>query len=104
MHWLVWPLMQWSTDPDHSSVHVHMHERMHVHEGCRGGYSLTGPAVPALTEVRPSPAALETHAGAFLFPHVPFRWAGGDVFRAGRRRWCEVRHAALAGRGAVPVS
>src|SRR5690606_27431290 len=31
VHWLVWPLMQWSTDRKHSFVHVQMHEQMHVH-------------------------------------------------------------------------
>ncbi|GGQ38403.1 hypothetical protein GCM10010250_05580 [Streptomyces althioticus] len=104
MHRLVWPLMQWSTDPDHNSVHVHMQGQMHVHGGWWRGYSLTRRPVSALTDVLPGPAALETRAGAIVFPHVPFRWVGGDVFRAGRRRWCEVRHATLAGRGAVPVS
>ncbi|QFI43472.1 hypothetical protein FQ762_17635 [Streptomyces coelicolor A3(2)] len=39
MHWLMWPLMQWSTDPDHNPVHVQMHEQMHVHARCSCGYS-----------------------------------------------------------------
>lgn len=39
VHWLVWPLVQWSTDPDHSPVHVQMHGQMHVHAGWSRGYS-----------------------------------------------------------------
>ncbi|RDD89502.1 hypothetical protein DVZ84_11075 [Streptomyces parvulus] len=42
VHWLMWPLMQWSTDPDHNPVHVPMHEQMHVHARCSRGYSLDG--------------------------------------------------------------
>ena len=32
------PMMQWSTGPDHSCVHVPMHEQMHVHGGWGSGY------------------------------------------------------------------
>lgn len=31
--------MPWSTVPDHSSVHVRLHEQMHVHGRCPRGYS-----------------------------------------------------------------
>ncbi|GGY21247.1 hypothetical protein GCM10010384_30040 [Streptomyces djakartensis] len=31
--------MQWSTDPDHSPVHVQMHGQMHVHARWSRGYS-----------------------------------------------------------------
>ncbi|QEV07607.1 hypothetical protein CP972_19945 [Streptomyces prasinus] len=39
VHWLVLPLMQWSTDPDHSFVQVQTHGQMHVHAGCSRSYS-----------------------------------------------------------------
>ncbi|TPQ20862.1 hypothetical protein FGD71_017895 [Streptomyces sporangiiformans] len=33
------PVMQRSTDPDHSPLHLQMHEQMHVHAGWFCGYS-----------------------------------------------------------------
>ncbi|QFZ75044.1 hypothetical protein GFH48_18800 [Streptomyces fagopyri] len=47
MQWPMWPLMQWPTAPDHSSVHVQMHEQMHVHGGWSHGYSFYRPLTTA---------------------------------------------------------
>jgi hypothetical protein len=39
VHWLVWPWMRWSTDPDHNVVHVQVREHMHVHAQWCGDYT-----------------------------------------------------------------
>ncbi|MEW5354621.1 hypothetical protein E0E62_19530 [Streptomyces sp. 16-176A] len=49
VHWLMWPLMHRSTDPDHNLVHVQLHEQMHVHAECLGGYSFDEPFTEAVS-------------------------------------------------------
>ncbi|AZP19433.1 hypothetical protein EJC51_27225 [Streptomyces aquilus] len=59
---LRWPwgqLMQRSTGPDHSSVHVQMHEQMHVHAGCSRGYRCD---VRGATSVPAHPPERASHA------------------------------------------
>ncbi|KAA0935793.1 hypothetical protein FGF04_17475 [Streptomyces apricus] len=36
------PLMQWSTAPDHSCLHMQMHGQMHVHGGWSPDYCFDG--------------------------------------------------------------
>ncbi len=84
-----------------------MHERMHVHGGCRRDYSLTGRTVPALTDALPGPAALETHARVLCSLLCPSGGRavrcsgrpGGDGARSVTHPWPDAGRFLLAGSG-----
>ncbi|GGR93340.1 hypothetical protein GCM10010236_54900 [Streptomyces eurythermus] len=75
--------MLWSTDPDHNSVHVQMHEQMHVHERCCRDYTFDvcfTRAAPASAPEQAGHASPRTGRDAYRTAHVPL---SGD--RSARR-------------------